>query len=168
MNPLRPALLLLLALLCGCSAYEAVFHPYRLPTPEPSPEFKRQLKAKKLADKTRGKASRAKKPASADPDATAAADAAPPDRADAAEASQQPANSKSSVKYDKGGLMKKPKLLRRRITKPTAPGGGPIQSIRNFFKYKLHGKHKPKPKQAPADGSPADAAPADAEPTPDK
>ena len=164
----RPALLLLLALLSGCSAYEAVFHPYRLPTPAPSPEFKRQLKAKKLADKTRGKASRAKKPPSADPDATAAADAAPPDKAAAAEASKQLPNSKSTVKYDKGGLMKKPKLLRRRITKPSPPGGGPIQSIRNFFKYKLHGKHKPKPKPAPADGGPADGAPAEAEPAPDK
>ena len=154
-------LLVLLAALSGCSVYDRVFHPYRLPTPEAPPEFKRQMKAKDLVNKNRDKAAKAKKPKSGDPDAAASPDASPADdggaNATADTGTRQPATSKSTVKYDKGGLMKKPKLLRRRIRKPDKPGFNPIRSVKNFFKYKLHGKHKPKPKAAPADdaGSPA-------------
>lgn len=141
--------------------YEGLVHPYRIPTPEPSPEFKRQMKAKKLADKTRGKASRAKKPKSADPDAAAApdaaADAAPADTKASPDASAEPKPHKHSQLYDKKDMLKKPKLLRRRYHKPPSDGFHPLRGIKNFFKYKLHGKHKPKPKAAPADdaGSPA-------------
>ena len=163
-------LLLLLAALPGCSVYEGVFHPYRLPTPETPPEFKRQKKAKALAAKGRDKAASVKKPKSADPDAADAA--APPaarsgadagSREEADAGARQPATTKSSVQYDKAGLMKKPKLLRRRITKPPGNGFHPFRVFKNLFKSKPHGKSKPKPDAAPADepAPPApDAAPA--------
>ena len=171
---MKPLLLLLalLAALSGCSVYDRVFHPYRLPTPEAPPEFKRQMKAKGLANKNRDKAANVKKPKSADPDAAAPPEASADDdggaKATADTGTRQPATSKSTVKYDKAGLMKKPKLLRRRITKPVSSGFHPFRSIKNFFKYKLHGKRKPKSKAAPTDAAAPDAAPADAEPTPDK
>ena len=166
MKPLFLLLLALLVALSGCSVYDSIFHPYRLPTPEAPPEFKRQMKAKGLANKNRDKAANVKKPKSADPDAAAPPEASADDdaKATADAGTRQPATSKSTVKYDKGGLMKKPKLLRRRINKPVGSGFHPFRSIKNFFKYKLHGKPKPKAAPADADGAPADAAPADAAP----
>ena len=66
-----------------------------------------------------------------------------------------------TVRYDKSGLMKKPKLIRRRIHKPSKPFR-PWQSIRNFFKYGLHAKPNYSPDHRPA--APAPASPPDAQP----
>ena len=183
MKPLFLLLALLVAL-SGCSVYDSIFHPYRLPTPPLSPELKRQMKAKGLVKKNRDKTTKTKKPKSADPDAApeaTAADAAPADKPaadkDDPTAPTEPKAHKHGALYDKREMLKKPKLLRRRYHKPAGDGFHPLRGIKNYFKYKLHGKpdykHKPAPKAAPADAAPADAAPADAapadaEPTPDK
>ena len=133
------------------------------------------MKAKGLVKKNRNKATKTKKPKSADPDAApeaTAADAAPADKLaadkDDPTAPAEPKAHKHGALYDKREMLKKPKLLRRRYHKPAGDGFHPFRSIKNFFKYKLHGKRKPKSKAAPTDAAAPDAAPADAEPTPDK
>ena len=159
-------------LLSSCTLYHKVFHPYRLPTPKPSPEFKAQQKAKK--EKQRGllaftrKADKSKRKSGDGADVEeAATDVSTPSGGTVTVPSAAPAArtlaEKSTVRYDKKGMMKKPKLKRRRINKPAGKGFHPLQSIRDFFKYGLHKKpnydidHRavpPAPKAAP------DAAPA--------
>ena len=169
---------LLLAALGGCSAFQHVFHPYRLPTPKPSPEFVAQQKAAKQAHKVQQptplfrKKSAASEEAATDvssPTGGAVATVVPV----AAETRTLP--ERATVRYDKAGLMKnKPQLMRRRIHKPSK-SFRPWYSIRNFFKHGLHAKpnyspdHRPAPKQpgtAPADALPDEAMPAGVGPAP--
>ena len=146
------ALLLLLAF-AGCSVYNRVVHPYRLPTPEAPPEFKRQQKAKALKAREGSKAAAKAKAAGND---APAADAAPDAGADAgAESKAKPPASDKKVKFDKDtGLMKKPKLIRRRYHKPVGKGFHPLDGTKNFFKNLFRGKPNQKPsgkgKQDPA------------------
>lgn len=169
---------LLLAALGGCSAYHHIFHPYRLPTPKPSPEFVAQQKAAKQARKAqqptplfRKKSAKAPEEAATDvssPTGGAVATVAPV-------AKTRTLPERATVRYDKAGLMKnKSQLMRRRIHKPSKPFR-PWYAIRNFFKYGLHAKpnyspeHRPAPKQpgtAPADALPDEAMPTGVAPAP--
>jgi hypothetical protein len=160
---------LLLVVLGSCS----VFHPYRLPTPKPSPEFKAQQKAAASARKKRESNTPLfkKKPNPADEEA--ATDVSTPSGAPLASTAATPEArtlpERPTVRYDKQGLMKKPKLMRRRRTKPSSKPFRPWKSIRHFFKYDLHAKPNYSPDHRPvapaADPAP-DAAPVDVEPAP--
>jgi hypothetical protein len=165
---------LLLASVGSCSLYHKVHHPYRLPTPKPSPEYIAQQKKKKEDEKLRNdlaKASASARKKSGGGTEEAATDVSMPS-ADAAAAAPSEARGtlpeKSTVRYDKQELMKKPKLMRRRRHKHRK-GFHPIESIRNFFKYGLHAKpnyspdHRPAPKEPKA--APDEATP-DSEPAP--
>jgi len=197
-SPLFSLLLgaLLLAGLGSCSLYHKVVHPYRLPTPKPSREFLAQQEAEKKARDAREKEAEAnrstgqksgllggffgsdKKKQAAKGGATeAATDVSTP--SDAAQASATPVASatstlpeRSTVRYDKQQLMKKPKLNRRKIHKQYN-GFHPIESIRHFFKFAFHAKpnyspdHRPAPKQpktAPDDAPVPDGAAPDSPP----
>jgi hypothetical protein len=167
---------LLLAALGGCK----IFHPYRLPTPKPSPEFKAQQKEaearKKASNLTDSPFNKKKKAAPAEEEAatdvstpSGGAIAAPP--AATPEARKLP--ERSTVRYDKHGMMKKPKLMRRRRHNKHGQPFRPIESIRNFFKFGLHAKpnyspdHKPAPKQPSNADLPDEAMPEPkAEPAP--
>jgi len=162
--------LVLLAALGGCSAYRQVFHPYRLPTPKPSPEFRAQQQAKEQARKSREQAAgslfrkkSAPAPDEAATDVSTPSGAAVP-AADAAAPAARELPERSTVRYDKQGIMKKPRLMRRRKHKPAGKPFRPWQSIRHFFKFRFHATpnydpdHRPAPK-APAPDAP-DAAPA--------
>ena len=189
---------LLLSGLSGCSLYHKVVHPYRLPTPKPSREFIAQQKVEKQARDAREKEAKAnssegqksgllgglfgskKKQAANGGASESATDVSTPSGAPLASAT--PAASatstlpeRSTVRYDKHQLMKKPKLNRRKIHKQYK-GFHPIDSIRNFFKFGLHAKpnyspdHRPAPKQpkaAPDDAPAPDAAPGGPPATPD-
>ena len=189
---------LLLAGLDGCSLYHKVVHPYRLPTPKPSREFLAQQKAEKKARATREKAAQAnsgqksgllsglfgssKKKQAKDANGApeAATDVSTPSGVPVASATSAASATstlpeRSTVKYDKHQLMKKPKLNRRKIHKQYK-GFHPIESIRNFFKFGLHAKpnyspdHRPAPKQpkaAPDDAPAPNAAPGGPPPAPD-
>jgi hypothetical protein len=180
----------LLAGLGSCSLYHKVVHPYRLPTPKPSKQFIAQQKAEKKAKAAREKEAQAnngqktglfgglfgsskKKQARADGGAPeAATDVSTPSGAPRAAAMPAaPATStlpeRSTVRYDKHQLMKKPKLNRRKIHKQRK-GFHPFDSLHNFFQFGLHAKpnyspdHRPAPKQpqtAPDDAAAPDAAP---------
>ena len=166
--------MLLLAALGGCSVYHKVFHPYRLPTPKPSPEFKAQQKEARARKKAAAQPTPLFRKKAAAPE-EAATDVSTPSGAVAGTGPAAPVDAaaaartlpeRSTVRYDKQGLMKKPKLARRRIHKSSTPFR-PWQSIRNFFKFGLHAKpnyspdHRPAPKPgtAPADALPDEAMP---------
>ena len=186
---------LLLAGLGSCSLYHKVVHPYRLPTPKPSREFIAQQKAEKKARADREKAAGAnsgqksgllgglfgsgrKQQAASGEVPEAASDVSTPSGAPVASATAATRTlpERSTVRYDKQQLMKKPKLNRRKIHKQRK-GFHPINSIRNFFKFGLHAKpnyspdHRPAPKQpkaAPDDApAPDGAAPGGRPPAPD-
>ena len=151
-----------------------IFHPYRLPTPRPSPEFREQQKAAEARKKAGAKAAddglfRKRTPASEE----AATDVSTPARSAAAvpvEATARTLPERSTVRYDKQRLMKKPKLMRRRRHNKGGRPFRPIESIRSFFKFGLHAKpnyspdHRPAPKQPSA--APEDALPDEAMPAP--
>ena len=158
---------LLLAALGGCT----IFHPYRLPTPKPSPEFKAQQKADAARKKTNSQPIPLFRKKAA-PAEEAATDVSTPTRG-AAAPTPTPSRTlpeRSTAHYDKQGLLKKPALLRRRVNKPFKPFR-PREALRNFFKYGRHAKpnyspdHRPVPK-APQPAAAPDAAPA-AAPAPD-
>ena len=171
-------LVLLTAALGSCSLYRKVVHPYRLPTPKPSPEFIAQQKAKEKAHKAQEKAAsdirKTKKDAATE---EAATDVSTPSGGALATTAATPAEARTlperpTVRYDKRGMMKKPKLMRRRVHKYHKPFR-PWQSIRSFFKFGLHAKpnyspdHKPAPKQPANADLPDEAMPEPkAEPTP--
>ena len=165
--------MLLLLALGGCS----VFHPYRLPTPKPSPEYIAQQEAAAKARKAREKASGSLFKKKADgPTEEAATDVSGPSGgaiavpANAATPEARTLPERPTVKYDKHQMMKKPKLMRRRRHNKGSKPFRPIESIRNFFKYGLHAKpnyspdHRPAPKQPSAD--PGEALPDEAMPSP--
>ena len=189
--------LLLSALLAlsSCSLYHKVVHPYRLPTPKPSREFVAQQKAEKKARAAREKEAQekngsgvktgllggmfgsGKKKAARNSDGTeSATDISTPSGAPLASATAAaPAAStlpeRSTVRYDKHGLMKKAKLERRKVHKQHK-GFHPIESVRHFFKFAFHAKpnyspdHRPAPKQPTAapDAAPAPEAAPDGPP----
>ena len=148
--------LLLLAGLGGCSLYHTVFHPYRLPTPKPSPEFKAQQKAAKARKKNNEPAGLFKKRVSVDQEAATDVSTPTGGAVPTAVASTETRTlpERSSVRYDKQGLMKKPKLMRRRINKPARKPFKPVKSIRNFFKFKAHAKPNYSPDHRPAPSEP--------------
>lgn len=184
---------LLLAGLGSCSLYHKVVHPYRLPTPKPSKQFIAQQKAEKKAKEAREKEAKAssgqktgllgglfgsgkKKDANNGGAPEAATDVSTPSGAPLAAATPTAAATstlpeRSTVRYDKHQLMKKPKLNRRKIHKQRK-GFHPIDSIRNFFKFGLHAKpnyspdHRPAPKQPKpeSDDAPAREAAPDSPP----
>jgi hypothetical protein len=171
---------LLLGSLGSCSLYRKVVHPYRLPTPKPSPEFIAQQKAEKKAREARERAANENAPKKSgifrkkdDSEEEAATDVSTPTGAPLASSTAATPEARtlperSTVRYDKHQMMKKPKLNRRKIHKQRK-GFHPIESIRNFFKFGLHAKPNYSPDHRPAPKQPAaapDAAPADAEPTP--
>ena len=169
---------LLLAALGGCTLYHKVVHPYRLPTPKPSPEFIAQQKQKKEDEKlkndlAKSAASVKKKSGGATEEAatdvSTPSNAGVPGSASTAVAKGSVYPERSTVRYDKQGLMKKPRLNRRKRHK-VSTGFHPIESIRNFFKYGFHAKpnyspdHRPAPKQPSA--TPEQELPDEAMPTP--
>ncbi len=128
----------MLGLLLGACS---LLHPYRLPTPPMPPELKAQRKAAARARKQSAHAAEQSKQKAADADATptgtapAAADAAP----------KEPPR-RAKLKYDKKtGLMKKPKLMRRRMHKQPGKPFRPFEAIGHLFhrKPKPHGKAQP-------------------------
>jgi len=188
---------LLVAGLSSCSLYHKVVHPYRLPTPKPSKQFIAQQKAEKKAKEARAKEAQAnsgqktgllgglfgsskKKDANNSGAPEAATDVSTPSGAPLASATPTAAATstlpeRSTVRYDKHQMMKKPKLNRRKIHKQRK-GFHPIDSIRNFFKFGLHAKpnyspdHRPAPKQPkpePDDAPARDAAPGGSPAAPD-
>ncbi|WP_156176391.1 hypothetical protein [Hymenobacter terrenus] len=152
---------LLLVALGGCK----IFHPYRLPTPKPSPEFKAQQEAAKARKKAAlASDSKLKKKKKNKEDATdeAATDVSTPTGAplEAVAAATPEAQAaklpeRSTVRYDKQGLMKKPKLMRRRRHNKQPKPFRPIESIRNLFKYGFHAKPNYSPDHRPAPRTPA-------------
>ncbi|MDO7850088.1 hypothetical protein [Hymenobacter convexus] len=157
-------------LLSSCTLYHKVFHPYRLPTPKPSPEYLAQQKAKKEKEKKmlefQHDTEKSAKKGGADAEEAATDVSTPSGGTITAPTEAAPARTlpeKSTVRYDKKGLMKKPKLKRRKVNKQHKPFR-PWQSIRDFFKYGLHKKpnydidHRAAPK-APAEVPEPDAAP---------
>ena len=152
----------------GCSVYHHIFHPYRLPTPKPSPEFLAQQKANKKARKAGASASLFKKKAAPEEAATdvSSPSGGPVVATPAAIPETRTLPEHATVHYDKAGLMKnKPKLMRRRINKQSKPFR-PWQSVRHFFKFGLHAKPNYSPDHRPASklGAQPDAASPDAAP----
>ena len=153
-------------LLSGCTLYHKVFRPYRLPTPKPSPEFIAQQKAKKEKEKAALVFSRDTQKKSKTKGGTgeeAATDVSVPgsgamngDNTPAAATEARTLPERSTVRYDKNGLMKKAKLKRRRVNKTSKPFR-PWQSVRHFFKFGLHAKPNYDPDHKPAPRAPKDA-----------
>lgn len=161
--------LLLSALwLGGCT----LLHPHRITNPNLPPGFKEQQRAARRAQKNSLRASqndaKTRKEAK-DQEAIGGTDSPTPGAAPSATAAasdEQPTRvgaDKSTVKYDKHGLMKKPKLKQRRYYKPAPKPFQPWQRIRNLFKKnpKRHGKSAPAPRpaepKAPVSPTPAPA-----------
>jgi hypothetical protein len=159
---------LLLSVTSSCS----IFRPYRLPTPKPSPEFKAQQKAAAAARKRNEPPRLFKKKPAVEESATdvstptGGALKAPAGTTASTEARTLP--ERATVRYDKNGLMKKPKLMRRRINKPARKPFRPWKAIRHYFKFKKHGKpnyspdHRPAPKEPAETNAMPDPAPSDA------
>lgn len=156
----RFLLVVLLAVLGSCSLYHKVHHPYRLPTPKPSPEYLAELKKKKENEKLRNdlakSAASAKKKSGGTEEAATDVSLPSNDGASASNSSDIKSSvypERSTVKYDKHQMMKKPKLMRRRRHNKGGKPFRPIESIRNFFKYGFHAKpnyspdHRAAPKQ---------------------
>ena len=156
---------LLLTALGGCK----IFHPYRLPTPKPSLEFKAHQKEVAARKKANEQAFALNKKTTNTPADEAATDVSTPSggvvkAANSTTAEARTLPERSTLRYDKQGLMKKPALMRRRVHKhfkPFRPG----QAIRNFFKFGLHAKpnyssdHRPAPKPSAAPDAAPDAKP---------
>ncbi len=160
---------LLLVGLNGCNLYHSIFHPYRILTPKPSAEFIAQQKAAAKARKKNEPTSFFKKKTASE-DEEAATDVSTPTggaiKTEAAVAEARTLPERPTVSYDKAGLLKKPKLMRRRINKPAPKPFKPWQSIVHFFKFKSHGKPNYSPDHRVAAPAEPDAEP-DAAPDPE-
>ncbi|MBF9222539.1 hypothetical protein [Hymenobacter ruricola] len=157
-------------LLSNCTLYHKVVHPYRLPTPKPSPEYKAQLEAKKKKEKEMlaFQHDAEKKTKSGDGTEEAATDVSTPSGGTLntpAATTTEPRTlpERSTVRYDKRGMMKKPKLKRRQVNK-RHKAFRPVQSIKDFFKYGLHKKPNYDIDHRAAPKVPQDAPTPDAEP----
>jgi hypothetical protein len=110
-NLLRSLLpLLLLSLLAGCSVYENIVHPRRLPTPEMSKQDKAKFKAAEKA-RHKGMVLKTEEPVTnaTDPNAAAGSEAKKDSKLSYNELPEG-----TKIKYDKEGLIKnKPNLKRR-------------------------------------------------------
>lgn len=154
--------LLLLAGLDSCTVYNRIFHPYRIPTPPMSAEYKAKLKEDKAKKKNAAagakEAAKKKKeaaPAEGSTDASTPTDfAASNDDASTKSADEtakkQPSGAK--VKYNSQGLVKKSKLSRPKplhiVSKPSA-----WQRFKNFFRKRHGKKRKADPNPTPTDES---------------
>lgn len=166
---LRLLLFLLLSAAAGLSGC-ALLHPRRITNPNLPPGYKAEQRAARQAQKNSAKAAASESKArqknkDADAESTGGTAAgAAPTPSDAASGTGQPSRAlpdKPTVKYDKNGLMKKPKLKRRHYYKPDPKPFRPLQSIRTFFKNlrkKRHAQSSDKAKAAPK--TPAAPAPA--------
>ena len=119
-----------------------------MPTPDTPDDIKKQQKEK--AEKAKQGAKAAKKAKSQAQDGEEASvvaatptEATPEAAADGDAAKKLPKGSK--VHYDGHGLMKRPKLIRRRYHKPESDGFHPLAGITHFFSRLVHGKPKDKP-----------------------
>ena len=119
-----------------------------MPTPDTPDDIKKQQKEKAEKAKQGAKAAKSKAKSQAQgEEETLVVAAAPteetPATADGDAAKKLPKGSK--VHYDGHGLMKKPKLIRRRYHKPEGTGFHPFDGIKNFFSRLVHGTPKQKP-----------------------
>jgi uncharacterized short protein YbdD (DUF466 family) len=109
-NLLRSLLpLLFLGLLAGCSVYENIVHPRRLPTPDMAPQAKAKYKAAEKA-RHKGMVLKSEEPVTnaTDPNAAAGSEAKKDGKLSYSELPEG-----TKIKYDKEGLIKnKPKLKR--------------------------------------------------------
>jgi hypothetical protein len=102
--------LLLLGLLAGCSVYENIVHPRRLPTPDMSKQDKAKFKAAEKA-RHKGQVLKSEEPVTGatDPDAAPTSEAKKDSKLSYNELPEG-----TKIKYDKEGLIKnKPNLKRR-------------------------------------------------------
>jgi hypothetical protein len=153
-------LCILLVLLGSCTVYDKVFHPYRIPNPKLSAELKAKMKADKKAKKQAF--SRSKKITKPAPDImTTDAGAAPTEGATAStEKASGELPKKSSVKYNRKGLMKNKTKLKKRNKQPSESIFDKLSHL--FSKKKSYGDLNPKSKYKPKKakfGSPAPDAP---------
>lgn len=156
-NLLRSLLpLLLLGLLAGCSVYENIVHPHRLPTPDMSKQAKAKFKAAEKA-RHKGMVLKTEEPVTnaTDPNAAAGTNAKKDDKLSYSELSEGTRN-----KYDKEGLIKnKPNLKRLQYhhyeTRPLKPNEVNREN-RKLRKSSSKGKGKGKGsgKSGDLDGSP--------------
>ncbi len=166
-NLLRSFLpLLLLGLLAGCSVYENIVHPRRLPTPDMSKQAKAKFKAAEKA-RHKGQVLKSEEPVTG---------ATNPDAAPGSEAKKDSKLSYSELpegtrnKYDKEGLIKnKPNLKRlqyhRYDTRPLTHNDVNREN-RKLRKSSAKGKGKGGDKDAPAPKTRADQPVEDAPPPP--
>lgn len=109
-NLLRSFLPLLLGLLAGCSVYENIVHPRRLPSPDMTPQAKAKYKAAEKA-RHKGMVLKSEEPVTnaTDPNAAAGSEAKKDGKLSYNELPEG-----TKIKYDKEGLIKnKPNLKRR-------------------------------------------------------
>ena len=171
---MRPGIRLLLCLLCfaSLSGCTRLLHPHRITNPPLPAGFKEKQKAERQArkkgmqaakneEKTRLKASKKSKDEDSDDTAAAAAPSAAPVATDATAQGQLTTAlpEKSTVKYDKNGLMKKPKYKHRRYYKPAPKPFRPFDGIKALFKRKPKRHDNDKPKLQGKDAPALDAAP---------
>lgn len=160
----RLLLFLLLSAVAGLSGC-TLLHPRRITNPNLPPGYKEQQRAAQKAQKNSAKAAaneaKARRKKAQDPDAEAtstAAGAAPTEAATGTGEASRALPDQPTVKYDKNGLMKKPKLKRRHYYRTPTKPFGPWQKIRDLFRKKpqrYHGKSHSEPKPAPAEPTPA-------------
>lgn len=158
--------LLLLAGLESCAVYNRIFHPYCIPTPPMSAEYKAKLKEDKAKKKNAaaGAKEAAKKKKEAAPEGSTDASTPTDFASDDAAAKtpdetvkKQPSGAK--VKYNSQGLMKKSKLGRPKplhtVSKPSA-----WQRFKNIFRKRGSKKRKSEPNPTPTDESNPTQSPA--------
>jgi hypothetical protein len=150
-NLLRSLLpLLLLSLLAGCSVYENIVHPRRLPTPDMSKQDKAKFKAAEKA-RHKGMVLKSEEPVTnaTDPNAAAGSEAKKDGKLSYSELPEG-----TKIKYDKEGLIKnKPNLKRRQYhrydTRPLTHNDVNREN-RKMRKSSAKGKGKGGDKDAPA------------------
>jgi hypothetical protein len=158
-NLLRSLLpLLLLGLLSGCSVYDNIVHPRRLPTPDMSKQAKAKFKAAEKA-RHKGMVLKTEEPVTnaTDPNAAGSSGAKKDDKLSYSELPEGTRN-----KYDKEGLIKnKPNLKRLQYhhyeTRPLKPNEVNREN-RKLRKASAKGKGKSSGKSGDLDGNPRERA----------
>lgn len=155
-NLLRSLLpLLLLGLLAGCSVYENIVHPRRLPTPDMSKQAKAKFRAAEKA-RHKGQVLKSEEPVTGATDPSAAPGAS--EEKKDSKLSYSDLSEGTRNKYDKEGLIKnKPNLKRRQYhhyeTQPLKHNEVNRES-RKLRKSSAKGKGKRTDKSGDLDGSP--------------
>jgi hypothetical protein len=147
------AFLLLLATLGSCSVYNRIFHPYRIPNPPASPEYKAKLKAEKERKKGVAQASKKAKPTGTE--AEASTDNSTPTTEPSATPEEVAKSTPQApkLKYDKHDLIKRNKMvLPKKRHKVVGPSFG--QRLKNIFRKKSGRKKKSTPKATPDEATP--------------